>query len=334
MSKAVTLGEIMMRLSTPRNERFIQAKNFEINFGGGEANVAVSLASFGHDAEFITKLPENPLGDSVIASLRKMNVQTNRIVRGGKRLGVYYLETGSSVRPSNVVYDRADSSFAQADKDEFDFDSVLKDADLFHISGITPAVSENAAEIALAALEAAKRNNVKVSFDINYRSKLWTVDEAAQVLTKLAPYADIFFGNAWDAKNLLKLDIDETADFETASKALSDAFGFEYVLASKRVCHSASNNDFSAGVYSAKDNACHRTRTYSITPIVDRVGTGDSFAAGFLCGILDGKNYADAVEFAAASAVLCHTISGDFNCITKKEAEALAGGDASGNVRR
>lgn len=334
MAKAVTLGEIMMRLSTPGNKRFLQSESFDISFGGAEANVAAGLAAFGHEAEFVTKLPENPLGDSVLATLRKMNVKTDNITRGGNRLGVYYLETGSSVRPSNVIYDRADSAFSKAVADEFDFDKIFRGADLFHISGITPAVSESCADIALKALHSAKRNNVKISFDINYRSKLWTTDEAKAVLVKLAPYADIFFGNAWDAKNLLGLDIDEKADFETAARLLSDTFDFEYVAASRRICRSASENDFSASAYSKHANSVYSTRTYNITPIVDRVGTGDSFATGFLCGILDGKDFKDALDFAAASAVLCHTIHGDFNCITKKEAEALAMGDSAGNVRR
>lgn len=334
MAKVVTLGEIMMRLSTPSNERFVQARNFEINYGGAEANVAAALSSFGHDAEFITKLPKNPLGDSAISALRKMNVKTDRIVRGGNRLGVYYLEHGTSVRPSNVVYDRAASSFSDVDISEFDFDAIFKDADLFHISGITPAVSAKTVKLALEALEAAKRNNVKISFDVNYRSKLWTVEEAGKVLSKLAPYADILFATAWDAKNMLGLDIDEKSDFETASKALCNAFDFEYVLASRRVCHSASHNDFSASVYSSAENETYTGRTYTITPIVDRVGTGDSFAAGFLCGISDGKDYKNSLDFAIASAVLCHTIAGDFNCISKKEAETLAGGDTSGSVRR
>lgn len=334
MAKVITLGEIMMRLSTPLNERFFKARNFEINYGGAEANVAASLSAFGHNAEFITKLPDNPLGDAAIAALRQMNVKTERIVRGGKRLGVYYLEHGSSVRPSNVVYDRAASAFSESDVSEFDFDEIFKDADLFHISGITPAVSEKTAVLAEEALKAAKRNNVKISFDVNYRSKLWTVEKAGKVLSKLAPYADIFFATAWDAKNMLGLDIDEKTDFKTASKALCDAFGSQYVLASHRVCHSASHNDFSASVYSAAENDLYTSRTYTITPIVDRVGTGDSFASGFLCGILDGKDYKNSLDFAVASAVLSHTIAGDFNCITKKEAEALAGGDTSGSVRR
>lgn len=312
----------MMRLSTPRHERIIQANSFEITFGGGEANVAVSLAQYGHDAKFITKLPQNPLGDKVIASLRSAGVDTSAIVRGGDRLGVYYLETGASMRPSSVVYDRANSAIATANISDFDFGEIFKNADIFHICGITPAISDNGAALAEAAMKAAKENGVTVSFDINFRSKLWTKEKASDVLTRLIPYADICFGNAWDAKNLLSVDVSEAADFETAAKAMSEKYGLRYVIASHRVSHSASNNDLSASMYSKKDDKVYTSRTYSITHIVDRVGGGDSLAAGILCGIADGKSCQDILEFGVAASALKHTIHSDYNMVTKAEVEA------------
>ncbi len=334
MANIVTLGELMMRLSTPRHERFLQANHFEITFGGGEANVAVCLAQLGHTATFVTKLPQNPLGDKVIASLRATGVDTERIVRGGKRLGVYFLETGAAMRPSSVIYDRADSAIAEAEVSDFDFEKIFHGADIFHVCGITPGISKKGALLAEAAMKAAKEQGVTVSFDINFRSKLWTKEQAAEVLPRLVPYADICFGNAWDAKNLLHLPIDENADFETGAKAMADAFGLSYVIASHRVSHSASHNDLSASIYAAKEDKVYTSRTYSITPIVDRVGGGDSLAAGVLCGIADGKACAEVIEFGVATSALKHTIHSDYNMITRAEVETLMQGDGSGKVQR
>jgi len=334
MAKIVTLGEIMMRLSTPRHERIIQANSFEITFGGGEANVAVSLAQYGHEACFVSKLPQNALGDKVIASLRGAGVNTAGIVRGGNRLGVYFLETGAAMRPSSVVYDRANSAIAEAEVSDFDFDAIFEGADIFHICGITPAISQKGALLAETAMKAAKAKGVTVSFDINFRSKLWSVAQAAEVLPKLLPYADICFGNAWDARNLLKLNISEDADFETGARAMAEAFGLQYVIASHRVSHSASNNDLSASIYTKEEDKVYTSRTYSITPIVDRVGGGDSLAAGVLCGVADGKACPEIIEFGVAASALKHTIHSDYNMISRAEVETLMQGDGSGKVQR
>ncbi|MDD6736251.1 MAG: sugar kinase [Clostridiales bacterium] len=334
MAKIVTFGELLMRLSTPGNQRFMHANRFDMLFGGAEANVAASLAMFGHDAEFVTRLPENLLAENAIGSLRRAGVKTDSIVRGGTRIGVYFLETGAANRPSGVIYDRSGSSFADASADDFDFEKILQGADLFHISGITPAVSDGGAVLAESALKAARQLGVKVSFDINFRRKLWTVEKAASVLPRLAEYADICFANSWDAANLLAADVSDDAPFEEGAKKLSEKYGFEYVAASLRKSRSASANDYSAMIYSRSENVVYHSREYAADPIVDRVGTGDAFSAGVLCGLLDGKDYRDALEFGVAAAVLKHTVPGDFNCITRGEAEALAGGCGSLKVQR
>ena len=334
MAKIVTLGEIMMRLSTPDHERFSQANQFIITFGGAEANVAVCLSQLGHDAKFVTKLPLNPLGDRAIASLRSAGVDTDCIVRGGNRLGTYFLETGASLRPSSVIYDRAQSAIAEAEVSDFDFDAIFQDADLFHICGITPGISEKGILLAIASMKEARERGITVSFDINFRSKLWTREEAAKVLPRLTPYADICFGNSWDAKNLLSLDVDETADFATGAKAIAEAFGVSVVIASNRVTHSASNNDLSASLYLASEDKVYTSNTYSINPIVDRVGGGDCLAAGVLCGFLDHMNPQEMIEFGVAASALKHTLPGDYAMITRTELQTLMANGGTGRVQR
>ena len=334
MAKVTALGELLMRLSTPGNERYIQAKEFDINFGGAEANVAVSLANFGHEVEFISKVPDTPIGECAAAALRKYGVGVKNIARGGERLGIYFLETGSSVRASNVVYDRAHSSISQALPSEFDFDKIFNGADLFHFTGITPAVSNSAAELAEAACKAAKAHNVKISCDFNYRKKLWSEEKSKIVMTKLMPYVDIFFGGTNDAYKVLDRSEKDGDTPESVFRELADKFGFEYVVSTNRVSHSASDNDWSAFLYCSADKKFYYSKKYSLHPIVDRVGGGDSFAAGVLCAILDGKDPQSAIEFGTAASALKHTIPGDFNLITRDEAEKLAGGDSSGRVQR
>ena len=248
MAKVVTMGEIMLRLSTPNNEKFIQADEFDVCYGGGEANVAVSLANYGHDAEFVTKVPENPIGDSAVAALRKMNVGTQNIARGGERLGIYFLETGASMRASNVVYDRAHSSIATATAADFDFDKIFEGADWFHFTGITPAVSDAAAELTEVALKAAKKHGVKVSVDLNFRKKLWSSEKAQKVMTNLMQYVDVCIGNEEDAEKVLGFKPGETdvtsgdlelAGYESIFKQMVEKFNFEYVISSLRVSKSA-----------------------------------------------------------------------------------------------
>lgn len=341
--KVVTMGEIMLRLSTPGNERFIQADEFDVCYGGGEANVAVSLANYGYDTQFVTAVPDNPIGACAVAALRKHNVGTDFIAKSGERLGIYFLETGSAMRASNVVYDRAHSAISTASVDEFDFDAIFKDADWFHFTGITPAVSDAAIELTEAALKAARKAGVTVSVDLNFRKKLWSSEKAQKVMTNLMQYVDVCIGNEEDAEKVLGFKAKETdvtkgelnlAGYEDVFNQMADRFGFKYIISSLRQSYSASNNGWSACIMDGKTREFYHSRTYSVTPIVDRVGGGDSFAAGVICGLLDGKDMKQALEFGVAASALKHTIPGDFNLVTRAEVDNLAGGDGSGRVQR
>ena len=343
MAKIVTMGEIMLRLSTPNNEKFIQADEFDINYGGGEANVAVSLANYGHDAEFVSALPKNPIGDAAIATLRKYNVGTKHISRSGERVGIYFLETGSAMRASNVVYDRVNSSISTAKADEFDFDEIFKDTDWFHFTGITPAVSDSAAKLTEVALKAAKKAGVTVSVDLNFRKKLWSSEKAKRIMTNLMQYVDVCIGNEEDAEKVLGFkpgNTDVTAGelelngYVDIFNQMCDQFKFKYVISSLRESFSASNNDWSACIMDGATREFYHSKKYHITPIVDRVGGGDSFAAGLICGLCDKKDFKSALEFAVAASALKHTIPGDFNLVTREDVEGLAGGDGSGRVQR
>ena len=341
--KIVTLGEIMLRLSTPGNTRFVQSDSFDVVYGGGEANVAVSCANYGHEAYFVSKLPKHEIGQSAVNALRKYGVRTDFIARGGDRVGIYYLETGASMRPSKVIYDRAHSSIAEADPQDFDFDAIMEGADWFHWSGITPAISDKAAELTRLACEAARRHGVTVSVDLNFRKKLWSSEKAQKVMTNLMKYVDVCIGNEEDAELVLGFkpgDTDvtsgelELAGYKSIFEQMVDKFNFEYCVSSLRVSHSASDNGWSACIYSRDTKEFYHSKEYSIHPIVDRVGGGDSFAGGVICGMLDGKNFKDALEYGVAASALKHTIPGDFNLVSRKEVETLAGGDASGRVQR
>ena len=343
MAKIVTMGEIMLRLSTPNNEKFIQADEFDINYGGGEANVAVSLANYGHEADFVSALPKNPIGDAAIATLRKYNVGTKHISRSGERVGIYFLETGSAMRASNVVYDRAHSSISTAKVEEFDFDDIFKDADWFHFTGITPAVSDSAAELTEAALKAAKKAGVTVSVDLNFRKKLWSSEKAKKIMTNLMQYVDVCIGNEEDAEKVLgfkpgNTDVTagelELSGYVDIFNQMCDQFKFKYVISSLRESFSASHNDWSACIMDGSTRECYHSKKYHVTPIVDRVGGGDSFAAGVICGLCDKKDFKSALEFAVAASALKHTIPGDFNLVTREDVESLAGGDGSGRVQR
>lgn len=343
MAKIVTMGEIMLRLSTPNNEKFIQADEFDVCYGGGEANVAVSLANYGHDAEFVTKVPENPIGDCAVAALRKMNVGTQNIARGGERLGIYFLETGASMRASNVVYDRAHSSISTATAADFDFDKIFDGAEWFHFTGITPAVSDAAAELTELACKAAKSHGVTVSCDLNFRKKLWSSEKAQKVMSNLMQYVDVCIGNEEDADKVLGFKPENTdvtsgelnlKGYESIFKQMVAKFDFKYVISSLRVSKSASDNGWSACIYSKEDDEFYHSKEYRVHPIVDRVGGGDSFAGGTICGFVDGKNFKDALEFGVAASALKHTIPGDFNLVSRADVENLAGGDGSGRVQR
>lgn len=340
MAKVVTMGEIMLRLSTPGNQKYIQATQFDINYGGGEANVAVSLANYGHDAEFVTKVPENPIGACAVAALRKYGVETKHIAKGGDRLGIYFLETGASMRPSNVTYDRANSSIATASISDFDFDEIFEGADWFHFTGITPAVSDAAAELTEAACKAAKAHGVTVSCDLNFRKKLWTSEKAQKVMSNLMQYVDVCIGNEEDAELCLgfKPDADveggktDAEGYKGIFKAMAKEFGFKYVISTLRESFSASHNGWKAMIYNGEE--FYESKRYDINPIIDRVGGGDSFSGGIIHGLLTKPNQGAALEFAVAASALKHTINGDFNLVSVEEVESLAGGDASGRVQR
>ena len=343
MAKVITMGEIMLRLSTPNFEKFIQADEFDVNYGGGEANVAVSLANYGHDAEFVTAVPNNEIGECAVAALRKYGVCTKHVARCGERLGIYYLESGCSMRPSKVVYDRAHSSISTATEADFDFEEIFKGADWFHFTGITPAISDAAAELTEKALIAAKKHNVKVSVDLNFRKKLWSSEKAQKVMKNLMKYVDVCIGNEEDAELVLgykpgNTDVTsgdlELGGYKSIFEQMVADYNFEYCISSLRVSHSASDNGWSACIYSRDTKEFYHSKEYSIRPIVDRVGGGDSFAGGVICGLVDGKDFKAALEYGVAASALKHTIPGDFNLVSRKEVETLAGGDASGRVQR
>ena len=340
MAKIVTLGEIMLRLSTDNNERFVQANHFAACYGGGEANVAVSVSNYGHDAYFVSKLPNNEIGEAAKQALNRYGVHTDYVVRGGNRLGIYYLETGSSLRPSKVIYDRAGSSISEATADEFDFDKIFANADWFHFSGITPALSDNAIEITKKALIAAKKHNVMVSCDLNFRKKLWTSEKAISVMKPLMQYVDVCIGNEEDAKLCLGFEPDsdvengktDASGYYSIFQKMQKEFGFKYVVSTLRESYSASHNGWKALIYDGKE--FYESKHYDIHPIVDRVGGGDSFSGGLIHGLLKYKDQGKALEFAVAASALKHTIPGDFNLVNEQEVETLMNGDASGRVQR
>lgn len=341
MAKVVTLGEIMLRLSPEGNDRFIQTDSFRIIPGGGEANVAVSLANYGHEAYFVTKLPSHEIGQIAVNALRRYGVKTDYIARGGERVGLYYAETGAAMRPSKVIYDRAHSAIAEADPSDFDFDKIMEGAAWFHWSGITPAISDKAAELTRLACEAAKRHGVTVSVDLNFRKKLWTSEKAISVMRPLMKYVDVCIGNEEDAALCLgfkpEADVEhgntDAAGYYNIFKGMMKEFGFKYVVSTLRESYSATYNGWKALIYNGKD--FYESKHYDINPIIDRVGGGDSFSGGLIHGMLKYEgDQAQALEFAVAASALKHTIPGDFNLVSEAEVLSLAGGNANGRVQR
>lgn len=340
MSKVITFGEIMLRLQPPGYQRFTQTKSLEVEFGGGEANVAVSLAQFGMDAAYVTKLPKNPIGDAACNELRKWGVCTRHIARGGERVGIYFLEKGASVRASKVVYDRKHSSIATAESADFDWKAIFDGADWFHFTGITPALSDACAALALEACKAAKAAGVRISCDLNFRKNLWSSQKAGEVMSVLMPYVDLCIANEEDADKVFGIKAgtsDVTSGhlsdegYQSVAKQLVERFGIKQVAITLRESHSASDNGWSAMFYDGKD--FYKSRRYELR-IVDRVGGGDSFGAGLIYATLSGYNAQDTINFAVAASALAHTIEGDFNLVSLDEVKALAGGDASGRVQR
>ena len=340
MAKVVTFGELMLRLAPNGYYRFFQNDQMQATFGGGEANVAVSLANYGLEASFVSKLPAHAIGQAAVDSLRHFGVDTRKVVRGGDRVGIYYLEKGASQRGSVCIYDRAHSAIQEADPSEFDWDAIFEGADWFHFTGITPALGPNMVECCKQACIAAKKHGVKISCDLNYRGKLWTREQARAAMTELCQYVDVCISNEEDAKDVFGIEAENTdiyggklnhEGYKSVAKQLADKFGFEKVAITLRTSISASDNDWAGMLYDGKDYCF--SKSYHLH-IVDRVGGGDSFGGGLIYALLSGKSTQDAVEFAVAASALKHSVEGDYNRVTVSEVEKLAGGDGSGRVQR
>ena len=329
--KVVTFGELMVRLQPYNYERFVQASTLEFTFGGGEANVAVSLANYGVDAAFVTKLPAHAIGQCAVNSLRRYGVE-----------GIYYNEKGASQRGSVCIYDRANSAIQLAQPSDFDWDKIFEGVDWFHFTGITPALGENVVEICRQACKAAKAHGVKISCDLNYRGKLWTREQARAAMTDLCQYVDVCISNEEDAKDVFGIEAEATdiyggtlnhEGYKSVAKQLADKFNFEKVAITLRESHSASDNGWSAMLYDAATGEYCFSKKYELR-IIDRVGGGDSFGGGLIYALLNGKSTQDAVEFAVAASALKHSIEGDYNMVSVAEVEKLAGGDGSGRIQR
>ena len=342
MAKIITFGELMLRLQPYNYERFVQCDHVEFTFGGGEANVAVSLANYGLDAAFVSKLPAHAIGQAAVNSLRRYGVDTSKIVRGGDRVGIYFNEKGASQRGSVCIYDRAHSAIQLADPSDFDWGSIFEGAEWFHFTGITPALGPNLVQICVDACKAAKARGIKISCDLNYRGKLWTRAQAREAMTELAQYIDVCISNEEDAKDVFGIEAENTdiyggslnhEGYKSVAKQLADKFGFEMVAITLRESHSAFDNGWSAMLYNvAKDEYCF-SKKYDLH-IIDRVGGGDSFGGGLIYSLITGKDTQAAVEFAVAASALKHSIEGDYNMVTVAEVEKLAGGDGSGRIQR
>ncbi len=343
MADYLSVGEVMLRLKTPGHERYFQSPQFEATFGGGEANVAVALANYGLNSGFVSALPDNPIGEACVRELRGFGVDVSQIQRAGDRVGIYFLEAGANQRPSNVVYDRANSSIASADPAEFNWSRIIDGARWLHITGITPALSESAAELSLDAVKAAKTKGVTVSCDFNFRGKLWKYGKSApEVMRELVKYVDVGIANEEDCQKSLNISVDDVhvesgeldpTRYERLTEKVMEEFPNMGILAvTLRESKSADRNGWSACLRDRK--GFHLSRRYEITDIVDRVGGGDSFASGLIYSLNAYDDRQDSLEFAVAASCLKHSISGDFNRVTVPEVEKLMGGDASGRVQR
>lgn len=340
MGKVITFGEIMLRLAPEGYYRFVQSEKYGATYGGGEANVSVSLANYGLDSAFVSKLPKHEIGQAGVNSLRKFGVNTDFIARGGDRVGIYFLEKGASQRPSKVIYDRAGSAIATASKDDFDWDKIFEDAEWFHFTGITPALSDNMADICLDAVKAAKAHGVTVSCDLNYRNKLWSKEKAGKVMSELCKYVDVCIANEEDASDVFGIKASDTdvttgkvnhEGYKDVAKQLADRFGFKKVAITLRGSISANDNNWAAMLFDGKDY--YFSKNYLIH-IVDRVGGGDSFGAGLIYSCIKDFAPQETIEFAVAASCLKHSVEGDFNMVSVDEVLKLAGGDGSGRVQR
>lgn len=338
--RVITFGEIMLRLAPEGYYRFVQANSFGATYGGGEANVAVSLANFGIDTVFVTKLPAHEIGQAAVNELRKFGVDTSRIVRGGNRIGIYFLEKGASQRPSKVIYDRAHSAIAEASPEDFDWNEIFQNADWFHFTGITPALNDTLAAICLEACKKAKELGLTVSCDLNYRNKLWSREKAGQVMSELCKYVDVCIANEEDAADVFGIraantDVTKGAvsheGYKDVAKQLAGRFGFSKVAITLRESLSASDNNWAAMLYDGTE--FYFSKKYAVH-IVDRVGGGDSFGGGLIYACLNQYDPQSTIEFAAAASCLKHSVEGDMNMVSVSEVQKLAGGDGSGRVQR
>jgi 2-dehydro-3-deoxygluconokinase len=342
MAKVVTFGEIMLRLSPPGFERFFQSPVLSATFGGGEANVAVSLAQFGLDSFYVTRLPKHDIGEAAVRALRAEGVKTDFVVRGGERVGIYFAEAGAGQRASNVVYDRAHSAISELEPGAIDWARVFKGADWFHVTGITPALGDKAAACAREAIEAAKKSGARVSVDLNFRKKLWSEARAQEVMRPLMGHVDLVVANEEDIQSVLGLEVPDTdvtasqlnlEGYRRVAQRLSQELGPSMVSITLRESVSASDNGWSAALWDQAHRQFFHSQRYDVR-IVDRIGGGDSFAAGLIYGLLTGRDPEAALRFAVAASALKQTIPGDFNRVTVAEVDRLAKGDASGRVQR
>lgn len=342
MAKIVTFGEIMLRLAPQGYQRFQQAHCFDAVYGGAEANVAVSLANYGMDAHYVTAVPSNPIGDAAMNALRAFGVDVSDVVRSSKRLGIYYCEKGVSMRPSKVVYDRADSAIANVKPGDFDWDKIFEGADWFHWTGITPALSDSTAAVTLEACKAAKARGVKISCDLNYRKNLWSREEAGRVMGEIVPMVDVLIANEEDAADVFGIHAAETdisagklnvEGYRSVASQLVERFGCKLVAITLRESISASDNNWSGMLYDGADGEMYVSKKYAIR-LVDRLGGGDSFGSGLIYALLSGYSRQEAVEYAAAASALKQTIEGDVNRVSVAEVRSLMGGNASGRVQR
>ena len=340
--RVVTFGELMLRLEPAGYYRFVQVDTMTSTFGGAEANVAVSLANFGMDVSYVTKLPSHEIGQAAVNILRRYGVDTSFIVRGGKRLGIYYNERGASQRPSKCIYDRAGSSIAESSPADFDWKKIFAGCSWFHLTGISPALGGNMPQICLEACRAAKEAGAIVSCDLNYRSKLWSKEDAGKVMKEISAFVDVCIGNEEDAKDVFGIEAENTdvnngkinkSGYKSVAKQLADEYGFKKVAVTLRTSINANLNKWAALLYDAEEKEYCFSREYDMF-IVDRLGGGDSFSAGLIYSFLTGKTTQEAVDFASAASCLKHTVEGDFNMASVEEVEKLAAGDGSGRIQR
>lgn len=340
MTKVVTFGEIMLKLSPLSYQRFSQSSAMNVEYAGAEANVAVSLSNFGVMTEFVSKLPKNELGEAAANRLRQFDVDVSGIVRGGERIGIYFVEKGASQRPSKVIYDRTHSAIAEAQKSDFYWDRIFQDADWFHFTGITPALSDTLSEICLDACKAAKERKITISCDLNYRNKLWSREKAKLVMTELCKYVDVCIANEEDATNVFGIEakgsdvnggVLDVQSYTSVASQLQSRFGFKLVAITMRESLSASDNNWSAILYDGEKT--YKSRKYGIH-IVDRIGGGDSFDAGLIYGCLQGFDKQKTLDFAVAASCLKHTIEGDFNLAKVSEVENLMDSTGTGRIVR